>query len=331
MSTFRRNYSSFYRPRAGYRRGYNRFWRRRGWYRSSVLTRQRRGTRQFTVVFPIEDIYSLTIAANANMTEVWRSNPLEAYDGTAYVGPNKNGNAQCLIRSEAYRRFCSLYDQCKINYVSHTLSVCDPLGNGTLPALKVYTSWDRDFNTGDGVPSQEALLNGPESDSRIFVNNSRAVLNRFCGARDLSERTQFFDCSFRYQTNSSVYNIQFDSGQTRGCFVPSLCMFIQTSNTTAAARSIAVHVSSRVSVTFRNPKFGLSGSSPGRGVEFAPVGDKKEGGDDTIVVDDVEMEEKGPDTEEKGGDTEEKEVRTDMTDEEISALLEKLRVSKEKA
>lgn len=329
MPYYRRSVGSYRRGRFGSRyasRYFRRYWRRPSVYRSQLNS-----TRQFTVCIPIENIYELPIASNSHYSALFRTNPFNTPSGPNIVAANMRISAQSLILSKLFQTYIGLYDQMKVNWVRHKIGVGLQIGGAGASAVKIYTSWDRRLTSSEPVPTFEDMQNGPESQCQMFVENSRPQFVRYCAARDLIERSQFFDCKTIGDASSAYISVQAWRSSNVNFFAPAMFMGLETADAIQATRTIPISVSSTYSVTFRQPRFGLSVAA-GRGVDSGvrksePV---ESVDDDTIVVDDGEMEEKGPDTEEKGGDTGEKEVRTDMTDEEISALLEKLRVSKEK-
>lgn len=320
MSSYRR-YSprTGYRRRFGYRRSfYNRFWRR-NWRRSSVLTRQRNSTRSFTVCIPVEDVYTLSIAGNAHYSNVLRCSPCQMPDGTAATADGLRSQAQSLLASALFKTYVGLYDQMKINWVRHTVGVGLQLGGAGATAVKIYTSWDRRFTSNEAQIPFDEMVNGPESTCQMFVENSRPQLTRFCGARDLIERTQFFDAKTTTTTNSyQAVHAWRSAGSNVNFFNPAFFVGVMTADTVATTRNIPISMSSIYSVTFRNPRYGLSTASKGFDMK---VGDDVKG--EVGMDDETEIVVDGKD--DGGVDDDEKEVRTDLSDEEIAAILAKLK------
>lgn len=258
-------------------RYYNRTWRR-GWYRRSTYGRQKSGNRYFNISFPIETVVALTVPANASFTNVLRTVPYMCRVGTAATDGNVAAYAASLMESKAYRTYAGLYDSVKINSVSLSFSIATTIGEGGIPGIRCYTSWDRDLMANDGVVSEDDLLNGPESQVVTFINNSRAKFNRYNRAQDLQERTTYHDCTTVYQANDyrgDEYWVSpaLNTGRSVG-YCPSLSLVIQCSNTVATTRTIPIQLQGVYNVTFRNPKYGLSAVAPNR--MFGGDDEKKE-------------------------------------------------------
>lgn len=243
-------------------------WPYRSWRRSSVTRQQQSGRRYFNISFPVENIVSLTVSANQAFSNVLRTSPYVSPVGTSDTDANRALNCAGVVGSIAYRKYCQLYDQVKINSVSFSVSIADTIGAGGIPGVRVYTSWDRDMQMGESLMTADELINGPESQVVTFINNSRAKFYRYNRASDLQERTTFIDSSNQFNANLNWVNLQWGQGNgNRGVgYVPSMSMVVQTSNTTTSNRTITVQVQARYNVTFRNPKYGLSVDSSSKGV-----------------------------------------------------------------
>lgn len=318
MNFYRRGYRSAYLRRRFPNRFGNRFWRRR-WYRPGgrgTSWQQRSGRRTFNVTIPIENVYSLTCPANQQWTGVMTTCPFMgdiAATSTRYAGS--------LFHSLLYRTYTRLYDQVKINSVKVTVDIISPIGGGGLaPAIKVYTTWDRCYDYPDSQaapPNGTALVNGAESMCKMFVNNSRATLVRFNRASDLQERSSYHDCSFTASDTQYVDESWYGSCKF---YSPSMALSIQAGDTQSISRSFPISIRCEYNVTFRNPKYGLTSQNV-KGVDLlSDLSVDKSVGDDKIA------EESKDDEMENDGDDEG--VRTDMTDEEVAQLLEKLKKMK---
>lgn len=273
MAFYRRGY--YRRGRSGYGyRGYNRSWRRRGWYRSSrgssVTRSQQSGRRYFNISFPIENIVTLTINANQSFSNVLRTSPYYAPSGTADTDAARALNCCGLPASLAFRKYCQLYDQVKVNSVSFYVAIAAAIGaGGVTPGLRAYTSWDRNYVFNEDLVTADNLINGPESQAVTFINNSRCKFSRYNSASDLQERTTFIDSTLANSSNSYWANKQWvrGSGSNMVGYCPSMSLVLQTSDTQAATRTITLQVQARYNVTFRNPKFGLSVEGNAKGVD----------------------------------------------------------------
>ena len=238
---------------------------RRGWYRPTVARRQQTGNRYFTITFPVESIVTGTIAADQQFSNVIRTSPY--YERLGTVPDATLALYSCsLMSSTAYRTYCRLYDSCKINSVGLRFSLATTVGAGGIPGLRCYTCWDRNFmieDSGDVLTAAQ-LIDGPESQVVTFINNSRCKFSRYNRAMDLQERTTFHDCSIKYVENTHRTDMLWFGDSTHSGqigYVPSLSLVLQASNTEATTRSIPIQIQASYSVTFRNPRYGLSASS----------------------------------------------------------------------
>lgn len=317
MSYYNRGYRSYgYRSRTGYRRGYNRYWRRNWARQRGVYRSQTAGNRRFNLTVPVSDVFELTTPAGAFWTNVKCLQPYVQTRGTVACGS--------MVFSPLYRTYSALYDQVKINSVSVKMSILNVIGNGgIISAVKIFTMWDRDLQYGElsaaNVPSVLALQNGAESQSSLIVNNSRGIIYRNNRASDIQERTVFHDCSVGRNVDNGYYDGCFanGAGYSHGLgYVPGMFFAIQTNDAPGEGMSYTFNISIEVkwNVTFRNPKYGLTAAQSG-----AKVSDLKAG-----VINEIKEEDDLLADDEK----KDEEASVDMTDEEVTALLEKLKKMK---
>ena len=231
-----------------------RSWRGRSTYKSQVS-----GRRYFNISFPVESLVTATVPAGEAFSNVIRTCPYYHPIGTNATEANMAANACALTSSLAYRSYTRLYDSVKINSVSLTFSVATTVGQGGIPGLRVYSSWDRNLQWGEGQITYDQLITGPESQVVTFINNSRCKFYRSNRAADLQERTSFHDCTVKIVTNQGMYDQEWGQAQnTTVGYHPSISIVLQASNTTESSRTIPIQIQARYNVTFRNPKFGLS-------------------------------------------------------------------------
>lgn len=231
---------------------------------------QQSGRRYFNISFPIENIVSLTVAANQSFSNVLRTSPYYSPVGTADNDVGRALNCCGLPGSIAFRRYCQLYDQVKVNSVSFIVSIAAAVGaGGVTPGLRVYTSWDRNYVYNEDLITADDLINGPESQAITFINNSRCKFSRYNYASDLQERTTFIDSTCQFSANSFWANKQWvrGSGSNMVGYCPSMSLVLQTSDSVVSNRTITLQIQARYNVTFRNPKFGLSVEGNGRSVD----------------------------------------------------------------
>lgn len=253
-----------------YRSSYNRYGRRwpyRSWRGSYVSSAQRNGTRRFNVSVPIQDVFSMTVANTSFWTPLYAVAPYyRALSSTADTRLTKGA----LVTSPLYQTYAALYDEVKINSVSVTLSIMTAVGiGGVVPALKVYSSWDRDASYaevvyGQGAPTVDQLMNGSESQVTLITNTSSSNVKRFNRASDLMEKIKFHDCTVS-KTAARVVDSLYgsDSGNAQLGYCPCMFFAINTASAPGEGQEYSFNVSVEVkwNVTFRNPKYGLSASA----------------------------------------------------------------------
>lgn len=304
---------------------YNRSWRR-SWYRRGTSSASKRGFSTFTCRIPLEDVVNFTIpASTSTVTNHWA----HLVCTCPYASFKTNASKQLLTQgslmdSYLYRTYTRIYDQVKINAVSVSIGVLEGVGlGGSLAALRIYTNWDRcldwsEINKPGGYPTTpEDLATGSESQNNLIVNNSKQVFKRYIYARDMQERSTYHDCTYvnvpKRVTSDNAYTMNEaywgdeawapcldltsnSSHQTTGYgvgkqigFVPSLMMSIWSPSTFETDRVIPVSLKVTYSVTFRNPKFGLSAAGGAKFSERAmdAVEDVKAEMEDGKEIDDV--------------------------------------------
>lgn len=272
-------------PRSPYGR---RYWRRTGWwrrfprsYRSGASTS---GRRRMSLRVPCEAQVQFAINAGENWSTLGCIQPYLAFKTTA---AGRGLGIAPLVGSPLYRRYTELYDEVKVDSVNVSGSVIDGIGiGGTFSGLSFCSAWDRHIQAGEVIPggkpgiTPNTIQFGAEAQSFLLTNNSRQLVHRWNRASDIQERCTFHDCSVGSNPSSlnqiAFYDESFFVLDGTGAaslssnigYVPGLWMafyspLVDSSNTRY------VNVTFRVvyTVTFRNPKYGLSAESVSKGVE----------------------------------------------------------------
>lgn len=240
--------------------GYRRF--KRTWYKKNGVTRsQQSGRRYFRISFPVEEIATLTVAASTATvpnysSDLLRTCPLATV--TTETATIKKGMfVSSLMNNTAFRLYCTLYDSMKINGVRHDISIAKTIGSGgDIPGVRIYTMWDRQLTSEDGMPTANQMLNGPESQVVTFINNSRCKFSRSNYSADMQERSTYFDSSIAVGANVTGNDQWWNRHQM--CYCPSLHICALTSDAVQSIRTIPLQIQSTYYVTFRNPKYGMS-------------------------------------------------------------------------
>lgn len=260
MPYYRRGY------RRGYGRSYRRWYGRRGWTRSwrgGMTRRIQSGTRTFSMVVPVEGIYTAVVPAHSYNTVVGCVSP--------YFYEPANAHPELLegtlVMSELYRTYCKLYDEVKIDWVSWELSVLDVIGQGgVFSACRLWTTIDRKFTRQDlrAPPTAYQVRTASSAKGIMMVNNSRTVTRRYIAATDLQERTTWHDCDVSAnEGNTQFYDIAwYGANENLGFFCPACYYFMELNNAPGAQTAINLSIKVKYGVTFRNAKFGLSAAAP---------------------------------------------------------------------
>lgn len=262
---FRRTYRRYY-PRRG-----RRYFRRNFYRRPSTFTS---GRKTYVMRVPVEDTYTLHFTSGSNWTELCCVQPY--FDISTGSGDTRPQTYYCLapmVESDAYATYTELYDQVRIHSMAVQIGILSGIGiNGTLPAIQLYTSWDRHLDStevavgGDPGITPETIGNGSESQTTLITNNSAQVINRYSRASDLQERTTYHDCSLRYDQSETPSFGCMDRawgqmGQNCG-YVPGLWFSMYRQNTGSEA-VVNISVRAVYTVVFRNPKYGQSNQQAG--------------------------------------------------------------------
>lgn len=241
--------------------GYKRFFKRNWYKRGSAARNSMSGRRTFNVSIPTSDAFQMTVAASNYWSNLVGISPYFT------LSTNQLSHA-ALTSSLLYKTYCGLYDQVKVNSCYVKISLMTNVGTGGLvPAVNLVSVWDRNAKksevvNGHGIPTTATIQTGSESQSTLIVNNSRAIVTRYNRATDLQERTTFHDCTVTsYGTGGTIDSEWSDGGAIGYC--PALMFALQTSTAPGAGSSYVFDVAIEVrwNITFRNPKFGLAGTS----------------------------------------------------------------------
>lgn len=247
-----------------YRRKYSP-WRSWRWGTSRA---QSSGTRRFNLTVPIEGLISIPMLNNQNRTWTFAFCPYGSVD-IADTYDIWYGFLGSLLTSNLYNTYCRLYDQVKVNSFSLQLSVLQvPAGQ----AVKIYTSVDRQANFDElrARPSHANIITGAETYTTQFTSLDRSIMKRYIKARDLQERTRFVDSTsnaFPIAASNPIpaYNVAantdwYDNGGA-GIFCPAMFGFFELAQKPAAfPANLTFSYRVRWNVTFRNPKFSISGA-----------------------------------------------------------------------
>jgi len=252
-SRYRRRYPSRYRRRIGYRR---RYYRRRS-SGGSVSSRSRTRVR-----VPTQTVVTLTIAAGSTDSDVLTSSP---WIGGTVDSPHCVASA---VQTQLYRNYCNLFDQVKCDGVVSKISLVTNIGGSSgLQALTIVSTYDRMGTEAEALVGLtfDKLMNSSNVVIRNAVNNSVAKTARSCWASDIQERTVFHDCTIskKSQMTDGYFDEDYHSNLSKvGYFSPMLNLGVRLpAASPTAATTVTLLLEQTYYFTFRNPKFGVTGTS----------------------------------------------------------------------
>lgn len=261
---------------ARYRRGYRRYRRRyrsgwpyRSWRRFGVSASQKSGTRRFTISIPVEGYCSVAVDANSHNSHSIGFTPFYNSTNTNAALPEFNHRNGNLVQNNLFITYCSLYDEVKINSMSVAVSV-DGAPQGT-NGVKVVSCVDRHVTLNDIRTAYlvSNMFGSAESSSRMFSSLQNAKVYRYIPARDIGEKTSFFDSTLgtlNYGNYQLAGPLEFISNTSLyGCYNPIVFFGFSFSTAPLAAGTVYVQYRVTYNLTFRNPKYGGSINSRGEG------------------------------------------------------------------
>lgn len=250
---YRRYYKGYYRGR------YKSFYRRK--YRfangsSSARTRIKIPfTRYVTLGVPggSTDGETKVLSAWADAT-----NQTDSYPGGA-------------LTSQIYATYSALYDEVKCEGIKLKGTLLTSI-DATHPAVTLVSTIDKKWTAADcnaAVPSPTTLAATPAAQRITYNNNSYGKFTRRIYATDLNEKTTFVDASpatgninVAGAAKACTYlRAWYDVGNGFTAFSPAIILGIQLSAAPAAVVNYTFYVEGNLYLTFRNPKYGLSGAN----------------------------------------------------------------------
>lgn len=262
----------YYRSGRRYRRGYGgRYWRR-SWWRRSVSSAQKQGTRRFSVSIPVEGVASAPVGNGTANSYVLGFQPFYNSNNANPAYPEyfkKNGN---LVGNNLFSTYTQLYDEVKLNSVSLQLAVVGLPAQHT--AVKVVTGVDRHCTLEDirSAGTLANLMGSAESSSRMFTSLTNAKVYRYFRARDRQERETFVDSSLGTQAFSPAEGVTYNLGgllefmnchSLYGALNPLISVGFSLAGNVAADSNVTFQYRVVWNLTFRNPKYGVTGAGRG--------------------------------------------------------------------
>lgn len=256
-----------------YRRGYRSRWPYRSWRRFGVSSAQKSGTRRFSISIPVEGYTSIGVAANSHLSLAAGFTPFYSSSNQAAGDVEITHHNATLVGNSLFTTYCQLYDEVKLNSVAFSISV-DQTPTGT-NGVKIVSCIDRHVTLDDIRANYTVgqMSASAEADSRMFSSLQNARMYRYFGARDVGERTSFFDCSLgtqSYTVGQNTYNMAgplefIKNNSLFGCFNPIIFVGFSFSSAPSAAGVVYCQYKVTYNLTFRNPKYGGYSSSKGEG------------------------------------------------------------------
>lgn len=250
----------WYYRRRGYSRTYRRSrWPYRSWYKTRGVARaSTSGTRRTIVRVPFSTDQVFGFPVEAKYSAVTK---LRCYSGDSTSTRSVVG----LESQPLFVRYSELFDQCRIVSMRLKMTVDSSIVNSG-HFLDIVTCVDRD------VPDEEQsehityhdVLGSSSSEKTTCGYSSRMTAYRKVTARDLSERTTFWDCTVDDRSSAPCINgIRMARNGLRPCFY--VCAYKDTAESVEV--NIRVRIEGEYMLEFRNPKF-LFDPNENRSVKF---------------------------------------------------------------
>lgn len=212
---------------------------------------------------PVSVAYAMYPVTAAGSQAVCIAHPFRAYTSTRKWSP---------LGTKLYQAYANLYEEVKCIGAKVQVSVVTPLGTSSIPALEVYTAWDRRTGTSEnGSLNSEDLAGYGSCQQFTAVSNSVAKFVRSCYARDLMEKAQWHDSSLVEGT--SVTDSAFEAaGANPNFFCPGLYVGFKTPGLADdQVREVDIMINAKYYYVFRNPGFGASAASKSAVRSVEPV------------------------------------------------------------
>jgi len=234
------------RVRYGRWRSYRRYYRRRGY-----LPRTVNSTDSSSCPVKVITKQTSSCAVAAGLSSVYTVSTFGSTEGlSAYF------NLCGVLSSGIYRVFADMYDEVKVRGVQYRIIVDSPVGSGEGPSdIVLYTSIDRRIGFSEDAPTSSMIQNVPSTSPYYITNFKTPEWKRYVRARDVIEKSQFHDCSYRLSAGSPptysdpAFTV---AGENPNFFSPGLFFMLGTSDK-AYSGAINVTVQCVYYLTFRNP------------------------------------------------------------------------------
>lgn len=219
-----------------------------------------------SVMFRTDTRITLNVPNNSDYSEMTYMSPFAHNASAAPLGTLLRTS---ILTNELFRIYKGLYEQMKIDRVVWYITGMTSIGaNGDQPALRVMTAIDRSFQQRDMYTGNRwtnaDVLNSSTGVDRVYTNNSKVKLARYCIPSDIAERNSWTDTdlgNFPIPAASSglpadqTIQAPYSFGESSN-FIPMLAMVcsIPGTNTTGNPIPLRFFVQSIVTVSFRNPR-----------------------------------------------------------------------------
>lgn len=314
-----------------YRKRYSPY---RSWRRNSVYRAQANGTRRFSVSIPVSGQINVPCVNGLNVSQTFCFFPWAAYtdaSGTLLV-------QQCcgnLFLNNLFLTYTTLYDEVKLNSFSVRLSVLSVPVDGK--GAFVESCLDRHANVRDieGMRPHAQIQNSSEVQNNQFTSLDRATVYRSYRARDIGERSNFFDCTYGDVVDPAHEQPQWGRRQIMdwaagggGNFSPALYFYIRLLSPPVDNSNVLISYQVLWNLTFRNPKASVGGSIRGLRMSDLKVDAMRDMVDDESQLNKKKVKFEEPVYEEEDvpdDDDEEMDSQKEPTREELLEMLAKLK------
>lgn len=161
------------------------------------------------------------------------------------------------LNSQLYRTYCSLYDEVKCVGFKINVNISSPVGGSEIPALQIYTAFDRKYCNGESAPNYASMKTYSTYQVATAVNNSVAKLTRSIYASDILEKATWHDCTLAENAGTYSDSAYVAAGANCNFFSPAFFICFAVPQQTL---QVTINVTYDVTYyyAFRNPKYGAA-------------------------------------------------------------------------
>lgn len=241
----------------------NKSYGRKKYYRKASLYKQVRalnsGTSSTLVQVTRSGMIGFRFAANSNVSNVLTVCPWGASEFNYIIWCS-------AVASPLYQTYSSLFDEVRLERMEVTIAPAKSLVSGSA-TLMMYSALDRKFVKDDTVQTVAKLTQASGVIARNIQPASTIPFKRVAYARDLQERTTYYDSSWNKRTVTSEQiditqlKAWSNGGNAFAGFSPAFSFGMLATTAPTTEQTIAFVLTVKYYLRFRNPKTDIDAGS----------------------------------------------------------------------